>query len=195
MALPGKKSIMPGESANRKMFRRQDTPRTLDSPPQLRLRALKKASTSSGDHKFMMPPSISIECAADDHHQPEEDYLKTSRLRPSSSPQRTPSSDSTQRGFSSLDTDKDVDTPILDEFAQYLNASIHPPNELSVPRCYETITGPVSPTRLTASCSTAPSSRRPSTSSRGAFLATPNHRYSRSLSLGYSGRETTVSNR
>ena len=68
MALPGKKSIMPGESANRKMFRRQDTPRTLDSPPQLRLRALKKASISSGDHKFMMPPSISIECAADDHH-------------------------------------------------------------------------------------------------------------------------------
>ena len=41
------------------------------------------------------------ECAVDDDDQP-EDYLKSSRLRPSTSPQRTPSSDSTQRGFSSL---------------------------------------------------------------------------------------------
>ena len=127
----------------------------------------------------------------DDSSQPEE-YLKTSRLRPTS-PMRTPSSDSTQRGFSSLDTDKDlVDSPILDEFAQYLNASIHPPNELSVPRCYETIMGPVSPTRLSAP-STAPSSRRPSTSSKGAMLLTPNHRYARSLSLGYTTREVAAS--
>ena len=136
------------------------------------------------------------ECAVDDDDYQPEDYLKSSRLRPSTSPQRTPSSDSTQRGFSSLDTDKDVDTPILDEFAQYLNASIHPPNQLSLPRCYEPISGPVSPsTRLSASsASTAPSSRRPSTASRN-HLPMPNHRYSRSLSLGYSGREVPVSNR
>ena len=67
---------------------------------------------------------------------------------------RTPSSDSTQRGFSSLDTDRDVETPILDEFAQYLNASIHPPNELSVPRCYPEAFGqPQSPTRLSGKIS------------------------------------------
>ena len=66
---------------------------------------------------------------------------------------RTPSSDSTQRGFSSLDTDRDVETPILDEFAQYLNASIHPPNELSVPRCYPEAFGPPSPTRLSGKIS------------------------------------------
>ena len=69
------------------------------------------------------------------------------------SPMRTPSSDSTQRGFSSLDTDRDVETPILDEFAQYLNASIHPPNELSVPRCYPEAFGPPSPTRLSGEIS------------------------------------------
>ena len=69
------------------------------------------------------------------------------------SPMRTPSSDSTQRGFSSLDTDRDVETPILDEFAQYLNASIHPPNELSVPRCYPEAFGPPSPTRLSGKIS------------------------------------------
>ena len=28
----------------------------------------------------------------------------------------------------------ECDTPVMDEFAQFLNASIHPPNELSVPR-------------------------------------------------------------
>lgn len=38
---------------------------------------------------------------------------------------------------SSLDDGQDhteCDTPIMDEFAQFVNASIHPPNELSVPR-------------------------------------------------------------
>ena len=69
------------------------------------------------------------------------------------SPMRTPSSDSTQRGFSSLDTDRDVETPILDEFAQYLNASIHPPNELSVPRCFPEAFGPPSATRLSGKIS------------------------------------------
>jgi len=40
-----------------------------------------------------------------------------------------------------MDTDsRDTDTPVLDEFAQFLNASIHPPNELSVPRCYPDLT-------------------------------------------------------
>ena len=52
-----------------------------------------------------------------------------------------------------MDTDRDVETPILDEFAQYLNASIHPPNELSVPRCYPEAFGPSSPTRLSGKMS------------------------------------------
>ena len=52
-----------------------------------------------------------------------------------------------------MDTDRDVETPILDEFAQYLNASIHPPNELSVPRCYPEAFGPSSPTRLSGKIS------------------------------------------
>ena len=41
------------------MFRRQDTPRIMDSPPQLRLKAL-KSKGSSLENKYMMPPSISI---------------------------------------------------------------------------------------------------------------------------------------
>ena len=48
---------------SRKMFRRQDTPRILDSPPApppgLRLKAL-KSKGSSMENKYMMPPSISI---------------------------------------------------------------------------------------------------------------------------------------
>ena len=69
---------------------------------------------------------------------------------------------------------------MLDEFAQFVNASIHPPNELSVPRSYlhnslrNTLSTP----------STAPSSRRPSNASR---LSAPNHRNARSLSLGLYG--------
>ena len=69
---------------------------------------------------------------------------------------------------------------MLDEFAQFVNASIHPPNELSVPRSHlhnslrNTLSTP----------STAPSSRRPSNASR---LSAPNHRNARSLSLGLYG--------
>jgi hypothetical protein len=67
----------------------------------------------------------------------------------------------------------------MDEFAQFLNASIHPPNELSVPRCYP---DPAPYQRsLLAAPMTAPNSRRSSASSRGAFMGNSN----RSLSLGY----------
>ena len=120
-----------------------------------------------------------LECPVDDDPQ----SLGYSRLAPASpSPQlRTPSSESTPRGFSSLDTDRDVETPVLDEFAQFVNASIHPPNELSIPRCYPS--PPHSPSALLTSPLTAPNSRRPSASSR---LAAPNHRNARSLSLGLS---------
>ena len=85
-----------------------------------------------------------------------------------------------EKCFIFLDTDRDVDTPVLDEFAQFVNASIHPPNELSVPRSHlhnslrNTLSTP----------STAPSSRRPSNASR---LSAPNHRNARSLSLGLYG--------
>ncbi|CAB4068128.1 unnamed protein product [Lepeophtheirus salmonis] len=72
--------------------------------------------------------------------------------------------------------EKNSTIPILDEFAQFLNASIHPPNELSVPRCYPEQPG---------ISQTAPGSRRSSTSSRGAALGIP-YRNTRSLSLGYS---------
>ena len=51
------------KSSSRKMFRRQDTPRTIDSPPHLRLKSLKsRESNSSLDqpNRFIMPPSISI---------------------------------------------------------------------------------------------------------------------------------------
>ena len=34
------------------------------------------------------------------------------------------------------DDTEDKEDHIDDEFAQYVKASIHPPNELSVPRCY-----------------------------------------------------------
>jgi hypothetical protein len=67
----------------------------------------------------------------------------------------------------------------MDEFAQFLNASIHPPNELSVPRCYPD-PAPYQRSLLVAPM-TAPNSRRSSASSRGAFIGNG----SRSLSLGY----------
>jgi len=57
------------------------------------------------------------------------------------------SSQATPHGInSSLDDPTTADTPVMDEFAQFLNASIHPPNELSVPRCY-----PAAPTDCPAS--------------------------------------------
>ncbi len=160
----------------RKIFQRQDTPRTFETN-SFEASSGKKPKAQkllSFQHQKMMPPSISIECVVEDSS---DDKLKKS---PSTELQlgkvQTPSSNSTQRGFSSLDTDRDVDTPILDEFAQYLNASIHPPNELSVPRCYPETTLQ-SPTRLSAP-STAPSSRRPSASARGgSFLLNPGNAF------------------
>ena len=136
------------------------------------------------DH--ITPPAISIECPADE----DPETLGYCRLVPTTpSPIRSPSSDSTPRGFSSLDTDRDIDTPVLDEFAQFVNASIHPPNELSVPRCYPSPPTPNSTNRHNLSTpSTAPNSRRPSTTSR---LSAPNHRNTRSLSLGYSSHSTS----
>lgn len=132
-----------------------------------------------------MPPSISIEAAADDSNGGSDPNETLPPKIPS--PIRTPSSDSTQRGFSSLDTDRDVETPILDEFAQYVNASIHPPNELSVPRCYPNAGNQPSPTSPTwlASPLTAPNSRR----SSKAGLLSPDPRYHRSHSLGHSNKE------
>lgn len=126
-------------------------------------------SFGTGDH--FTPPSISIVCT-DDPEPGKYDFP--------SSP-NSPSYDSfTPRNFGSIDTDsRDTDTPIMDEFAQFLNASIHPPNELSVPRCYP---DPAPYQRsLLAAPMTAPNSRRSSASSRGAFMGNG----SRSLSLGY----------
>ena len=126
-------------------------------------------SFGTGDH--FTPPSISIVCTDDPDPGPYE--------FPSSP--NSPSYDSfTPRNFGSIDTDsRDTDTPIMDEFAQFLNASIHPPNELSVPRCYP---DPAPYQRsLLAAPMTAPNSRRSSASSRGAFMGNN----SRSLSLGY----------
>ena len=133
-------------------------------------------SSSSGSQSFgtgehFTPPSISIVCTDD----PEPGHYDFP-----SSP-NSPSYDSfTPRNFGSIDTDsRDTDTPIMDEFAQFLNASIHPPNELSVPRCYPDPT-PYQRSLLAAPM-TAPNSRRSSASSRGAFIGNG----SRSLSLGY----------
>ena len=196
-------------SRGRKPFKRQDTPRVCDDiekyvsmplnpiqnqkrrPSPVRIdRSGKNAqhgvrhkrsafsadSSSSGSLSFgtgehFTPPSISIVCT-DDPDPGNYDFP---------SPPNSPSYDSfTPRNFGSIDTDsRDTDTPIMDEFAQFLNASIHPPNELSVPRCYPD-PAPYQRNMLAAPM-TAPNSRRSSASSRGAFAGNGN----RSLSLGY----------
>jgi hypothetical protein len=194
-------------SRGRKPFKRQDTPRVTDDienyvanivptqkrrPSPIRMdrhgksiqvsgvrnkrSAFSADSSSSGSLSFgtgehFTPPSISIVCT-DDPDPGQYEFP---------SPPNSPSYDSfTPRNFGSIDTDsRDTDTPIMDEFAQFLNASIHPPNELSVPRCYP---DPAPYQRsLLAAPMTAPNSRRSSASSRGAFMGNSN----RSLSLGY----------
>jgi hypothetical protein len=198
----------PSSSRGRKPFKRQDTPRVSDDiekyvnmppanqkrrPSPIRMDRHGKAmggqgvrnkrsafsadSSSSGSQSFgtgehFTPPSISIVCT--DDPDPGQQYEFPS-------PPNSPSYDSfTPRNFGSIDTDsRDTDTPIMDEFAQFLNASIHPPNELSVPRCYPDPT-PYQRSMLAAPM-TAPNSRRSSASSRGAFAGNGN----RSLSLGY----------
>ncbi len=98
-------------------------------------------------------------------------------------------------GGSSLDDGGGgTDTPVMDEFAQFVNASIHPPNELSVPRCYSMEPGvgqaPTSPTLLLPM--SMPGSRR-SSATRGTALAANSYRSARSLSLGYQQHQQRLS--
>ena len=187
---------------NKKTFKRQDTPRNadLDSPQSApsqssmyyqrrgalqsrltnRLIGMSDGSSSSqsfGSLDHMTPPSI----VCTEH---EED----------SSRNTSNSSNATPIGAgSSLDDalEPDCDTPIMDEFAQFLNASIHPPNELSVPRCYPDPC-PTSPTLLHPM--SMPGSRR-SSATRGAALVSANYRNARSLSLGYQQQQQSFSQR
>ena len=143
-------------------------------------------SQSLGSCDFMTPPSI-VCTEVDDSSMATSVGGKGPTVGNDSSRNTTSnSSTATPLGFgSSLDDAPDhpeCDTPIMDEFAQFLNASIHPPNELSVPRCYPDPC-PASPTGLLLPLS-MPGSRRSSTS-RGAALSTAQYRNARSLSLGY----------
>eukprot|EP00095_Tigriopus_kingsejongensis_P003006 maker-scaffold170_size291898-snap-gene-0.14 protein:Tk03006 transcript:maker-scaffold170_size291898-snap-gene-0.14-mRNA-1 annotation:"flocculation protein flo11-like isoform x1" len=184
------------QGGGRNAFRRQDTPHsgmeieqfaTQSSTSRQRRGAMHSyhksrlqgcnsdGSSSSQSHSlgscdFMTPPSI----VCTDHDPSNSSSRNTSN-----------SSNATPIGFgSSLDDAPDqpeCDTPVMDEFAQFLNASIHPPNELSVPRCYPDPC-PTSPTLLHPM--SMPGSRR-SSSSRGTALSISEYRNARSLSLGY----------
>ncbi|XP_059089363.1 uncharacterized protein LOC131885351 isoform X3 [Tigriopus californicus] len=184
-------------ATTRNAFRRQDTPHSgmeieqyasqsstsrqrrgaMHSHQRARLQGFISDGSSSsqsqslGSCDFMTPPSI----VCTDHDPSNSSSRNTSN-----------SSNATPVGFgSSLDDAPDqpeCDTPVMDEFAQFLNASIHPPNELSVPRCYPDPSLPSSPTLLHPM--SMPGSRR-SSSSRGTALSISQYRNARSLSLGY----------
>lgn len=160
----------------REKFKRQDTP-------------LNPQSTSQGSKQLSIPRSLTINVTSnknqplphirtvsyDERSKASAPCLlshatrhkKTQNL--TSSPKKSPNGPkleatpsflcSVELAESNSTTSLDKVSSPKDEFAQFVKASIHPPNELSVPRCYQDPNSNTSPRRISGSAPHSPYSR------------------------------------